>query len=47
MLLLYASVFTGFFGIGSHMKPNGLITWIIAAASVVCVVVAYGFSIVT
>jgi hypothetical protein len=37
-----------YFHIGSHMKPRGLLTWIIVmGALVACVVTAYGFSIIT
>jgi peptidoglycan/LPS O-acetylase OafA/YrhL len=48
ILMLYASVLMLFFGIGSRMKPSGVITWIIVmGALVTCVVAAYGFSMTT
>jgi peptidoglycan/LPS O-acetylase OafA/YrhL len=48
LLTLYASVLMWYFHIGSHMKPRGLLTWIIVmGALVACVVTAYGFSIIT
>jgi peptidoglycan/LPS O-acetylase OafA/YrhL len=48
LLMLYASAFMWFFGVGSRMKPSGLITWLIViGALVTCVVAAYGFSTLT
>ena len=48
LLMLYASAFMWFFGIGNRMKPSGMITWLmVLGALAACVVGAYGFSILT
>jgi peptidoglycan/LPS O-acetylase OafA/YrhL len=48
LLRLYAALLMWCVGFGSRMKPDGITTWVVViGALVVCIIAAYGFSIVT